>query len=167
LKFRVEVEDQSLILELQPNGTLSDFSLKGTTEISGSASVVNVRPGVYSILLEGRSFAVYLSRRNDGYEVWTEDQRTLVRVADVRSRRNKDRFDAHSGPVEVRSQMPGKVIELLVSVGSEVTGGQGLLVIEAMKMQNEVKSPKPGIVSQLKAVAGSTVVAGEILVVIE
>jgi biotin carboxyl carrier protein len=63
--------------------------------------------------------------------------------------------------------MPGKVVRVLVSVGDPVEPGQGLIVVEAMKMQNEMKSPKAGIVVEIKTKDGATVAAGEILVVIE
>ena len=69
--------------------------------------------------------------------------------------------------MEVRSQMPGKIIKVLATPGDAVTMGQGLLVIEAMKMQNEMKSPKDGVVGKIQASEGATVIAGEILVVIE
>ena len=63
--------------------------------------------------------------------------------------------------------MPGKVVRLLVAVGDQVTPGQGLIVVEAMKMQNEMKSPKTGTVVEIKTKDGATVSAGEILIVIE
>jgi biotin carboxyl carrier protein len=63
--------------------------------------------------------------------------------------------------------MPGKVVRVLVAPGDEVTAGQGLLVVEAMKMQNEMKSVRPGRVVSIGAVEGATVTAGEILATIE
>jgi biotin carboxyl carrier protein len=62
--------------------------------------------------------------------------------------------------------MPGKVVRVLVAVGDEVAAGQGLLVVEAMKMQNEMKAPRPGKVLSLSAAEGSTVTAGEVLATI-
>jgi biotin carboxyl carrier protein len=63
--------------------------------------------------------------------------------------------------------MPGKVIRLLVADGDTVAAGQGILVVEAMKMQNEIKSPKDGVVKNLKAEPGATVSAGQTLALIE
>ncbi len=63
--------------------------------------------------------------------------------------------------------MPGKVIKMLVKHGAAVTVGQGVIIVEAMKMQNEMKSPKDGIVLKIHAAEGSTVAAGETLLVIE
>jgi biotin carboxyl carrier protein len=63
--------------------------------------------------------------------------------------------------------MPGKVVRVLVEAGQAVEAGQGLIVVEAMKMQNELKSPKSGTVAELRAANGSTVNAGDVLVVVE
>ena len=71
------------------------------------------------------------------------------------------------GPVEVRAQMPGKIIQVLVAPGDIVEAGQGLVVVEAMKMQNEMKAPKGGRVARVHAREGATVTAGEPLAVVE
>jgi biotin carboxyl carrier protein len=63
--------------------------------------------------------------------------------------------------------MPGRVVRLLVEVGEEVEEGQGVVVIEAMKMQNELKSPKAGLVIRVGAAVGDTVGSGDVLVVVE
>ena len=63
--------------------------------------------------------------------------------------------------------MPGKVVRLLCAAGDQVTAGQGVAVVEAMKMQNEVQSPKAGQVLELRVREGQTVNAGEVLAVIE
>ena len=71
------------------------------------------------------------------------------------------------GQAQVKAPMPGKVVRVLVEAGQAVETGQGLVVVEAMKMQNELKSPKSGTVAELRAEAGSTVNAGDVLVVVE
>ena len=63
--------------------------------------------------------------------------------------------------------MPGRVIRVLVEAGQQVEAGQGLIVVEAMKMQNEMKAPRAGRVASVKAEAGAAVSAGDILMVIE
>jgi len=63
--------------------------------------------------------------------------------------------------------MPGKIVRILVAEGEEVRHGQGIIVVEAMKMQNEMKSPKDGVVKSIKVEDGVNVQAGELLVVIE
>jgi biotin carboxyl carrier protein len=72
-----------------------------------------------------------------------------------------------SGRAQVAASMPGKVVRVLVAEGAPVEAGDGLVVVEAMKMQNELKSPKSGTVIELRAEAGATVNAGDVLVVVE
>jgi acetyl/propionyl-CoA carboxylase alpha subunit len=68
---------------------------------------------------------------------------------------------------QVKAPMPGKVVRVLVEAGQAVEAGQGLVVVEAMKMQNELKSPRSGTIAELRAEPGSTVNAGDVLVVVE
>lgn len=72
-----------------------------------------------------------------------------------------------SGRAQVKASMPGKIVRVLVAEGAQVEAGDGLVVVEAMKMQNELKSPKSGTVVELRAEAGATVNAGDVLVVVE
>ena len=132
-------------------------------ELADGASIEEVEPGVYSILRAGRS---YIARVTDsgvvvdgyGFDVQIRDPRALVR-------RGNDAGGA--GRQSVKAPMPGKVVRVLVAVGDSVEAGQGLVVVEAMKMQNELKSPKTGKVAQLATEMGAAVAAGEVLVVVE
>jgi len=93
-----------------------------------------------------------------------------VEVADERERRLRGavgRAEARAGRREVSAPMPGKVVAVLVRVGEEVAAGQGVVVIEAMKMENELKAAAPGRVAEVRAVAGKAVNGGEVLVVLE
>jgi biotin carboxyl carrier protein len=83
----------------------------------------------------------------------------------MRDRRSKDP-SLGEGPLEIRSQMPGKVVKLLIEIGQTVEAGEGLMVVEAMKMQNEIRAPKSGVVSRIFHPEGATVAAGEVLLVI-
>jgi biotin carboxyl carrier protein len=74
---------------------------------------------------------------------------------------------AASGPTSVRSPMPGKVIKLLAAPGTQVKAGQGLLIVEAMKMENEIRAPRDGKVSEVSAKEGQTVEAQQVLAIIE
>jgi biotin carboxyl carrier protein len=167
LKFRVEVDGNTVELQLQRNGSGYNYSLADQESESGSASVLEVRPGVFSVLIGTRSFDVCLSKNGERTEAFVENARHWITVSDARDRRAGTKANTASGPVEVRSQMPGKIIKVLVGVGSAVTAGQGLLVVEAMKMQNEMKSPKDGVVAKIQVSEGATVNAGETLIVIE
>jgi biotin carboxyl carrier protein len=71
------------------------------------------------------------------------------------------------GIAQIKTAMPGKVVRILVEEGAEVLQGDGILIVEAMKMQNEMKSPKDGIVKEIKVAEGATVNAGDVLAIIE
>jgi biotin carboxyl carrier protein len=71
------------------------------------------------------------------------------------------------GIVEIKTAMPGKIVRILVAPGAEVASGDAVIVVEAMKMQNEMKSPKDGIIKEIKVEEAATVNAGDVLVIIE
>ena len=89
-----------------------------------------------------------------------------VEIIDSRAALRKAAQHAQTGAVELKSPMPGKIVRVQVKVGDEVTEGQGLVVVEAMKMENELKSPKAGKVTELHAVEGAAVESGAKLVVV-
>ena len=127
-----------------------------------------IAPGVLSLLIDGRQFRCVLDRDLDGDAVVVAGRRTPFSVADPRSLAAQSGTAAGSdGPRSVRAPMPVRVVRVLAAVGDEVEEHQGLVVIEAMKMQNELKSPKQGRVTRLAAEVGATVSAGDVLILIE
>lgn len=91
-----------------------------------------------------------------------------VELTDPKRLRGSGRDAEHGdGKAEIRTAMPGKVVRILVEKGAAIEKGDGVLVVEAMKMQNELKSPKAGTVKEIRVEEGSTVSAGDILAVIE
>jgi biotin carboxyl carrier protein len=131
------------------------------------ANIVKILPGVYSILLGGRSLEVSVEKNKDGLLLRVAGREFLLEIADPRSWRGRRSGNIElEGRQEVTAPMPGKVVNVLVANGQHVEAGQGLLVIEAMKMQNEIRSPKSGTVERLMANEGQTVSAGEILAVV-
>ena len=120
----------------------------------------------YSILTDGRSFEVSVEPRNDAYHVRHGATEQLVRLTDPgRTAREGDK--APGGPERLVSMMPGKVVRVLVSEGDAVRAGQGILVVEAMKMENEIAASKDGRVSSVAVAAGQSVEGGTLLAVIE
>ena len=126
-----------------------------------SADICRISPGLYSVLLGSLQFTVYVDETAEGVELWVGHQSQIVSLADPRDSPAASTRSGRSGPTEIRAQMPGRVIKLLVAAGDTVSAGQGLIVVEAMKMQNEVKSPRDGIVGGLHTEEGATVAAGE------
>jgi len=93
--------------------------------------------------------------------------RFAAEVRDPRSFRGRVRVADDHGPKKLLAPMPGRVVRVLVSQGAEVEAGTGVLVVEAMKMQNEVKSPKKGTVQKILAAEGAAVNAGDVLAIVE
>jgi biotin carboxyl carrier protein len=131
------------------------------------ASVLEVESGIYSILLNGISYEVKIVPGPAGFYVDLNGERSVVEVQDPRSVSRRGASGMRDGRQNICAPMPGRVVRVLVQEGSEVETGAGLVVVEAMKMQNEMKAPKSGRVLFVKAKEGETVAAGEVLVAIE
>jgi acetyl/propionyl-CoA carboxylase alpha subunit len=131
------------------------------------ADAVKISPDVYSILLDGRSLEVHVETLADGLLLHAGGREYRVEIVDPRSWRR-----SHGGKIDLQGRqqvsapMAGKIVRVLIAQGQHVESGQGLLVVEAMKMQNEIRSPKSGTVERLAAREGETVNAGEVLAVI-
>jgi biotin carboxyl carrier protein len=126
---------------------------------------VEISPGVFSVLLDGVSHEVRVAPAPDGsLTLHTGHHEFTAEIADPRAWRGRRHGHVEAeGRQQIIAPMPGKVVRLLVKAGDQVKAGQGLLVVEAMKMQNEVRSPKTGKVERLLAKEGQPVNAGEIL----
>ena len=168
MKLSVEFDGEMFSLEFKrQTGSPAEYVLSGASNHSGEASIVAIMPGAFSVLLGPKSFTVAVAQRESELEVWAGGRRHVVTLRDPRDRASQAGRASASGPIEMRALMPGKVVKLLVEQGAEVAAGQGVIIVEAMKMQNEMKSPKNGVVQKILATEGSTVAAGETLVVIE
>jgi len=124
---------------------------------------------VMSVLVGGKAYEVKRERSLQGeLHLVIGSARYAVDVQDPRSLRTRRAADgAEAGPQKLTAPMPGKIVRILVAVGDEVKAGQGIIVMEAMKMQNELKSPKDGKVQKILTSEGSTVNPGDTLAVIE
>ncbi|HEV2425902.1 MAG TPA: biotin/lipoyl-containing protein [Terriglobia bacterium] len=130
---------------------------------------VRVAPNCYSILLGSRSYDAHVTPAAGAvtqreYTVRVGSESFHVEIVDPRAWQGRGGLGGAHGPQEINAPMPGKVVKLLVAEGDEVGDGQGLLVIEAMKMQNELKSPRPGRVERIYAAEGAGVESGAPLV---
>lgn len=131
------------------------------------ADAVEVATGTYSILLGGRAFEVRVQPEGDALRVFAGGREFSAQVLDSRAwRGRRGGMLELEGRQQIAAPMPGKVVRLLVAQGAQVEAGQGLLVVEAMKMQNEIRSPMNGTVERLLVAEGQTVNAGEILAVV-
>ena len=133
------------------------------------ADVVEIEPGVYSLLIGGKSFYARVGRNGDSEEreVSLDGVHYDVTVRDPRRWAGGRARLAVVGPQNVAASMPGKVVRVLVAEGQAVESGQGLIVVEAMKMQNEIKCPKAGTIQRILAREGQPVNAGDVLLTVE
>ena len=132
-----------------------------------SADVETPEPGVYSVLLDGRSYDARVEETPAGLVVVIDGYRFEIEVRDPRRCSRKDAARGGEGMQTLAAPMPGKVVRVLVAPGDTVEAGQGVLVVEAMKMQNEMKAVRAGRILSISVKEGATVAAGEILAKIE
>lgn len=123
-----------------------------------------IGPDVVSILLNGKSYQI----RREGNQIFVGNHGYEVSVADPRSWRGRTAATAaETGPRKLTASMPGKVVRVLAREGDPLAQDQGVVVIEAMKMQNEIRSPKQGRLQKLLVHEGMNVNAGETLALVE
>lgn len=164
MKFQVAIGGKQRSVELRRTGDGWNCTVDGERR---AVDAVEVAPGVFSLLLDRQSFAVHIERVGDTYRVHTRGTDLVAAVEDPR--RWAGRGGGPLGPAgrqEIAAPMPGKVIRVLVGEQQEVEAGQGLVVVEAMKMQNEIPSPKKGVVEKVLVREGDTVDHGETLLVV-
>jgi biotin carboxyl carrier protein len=129
---------------------------------------VEIRPGTWSLLVEGRSLLVDVDRRAGGTALLVEGEELRLELADARRSRLAQAVGgaARAGARGelVRAPIAGKVVKLLVAAGDEVAAGQGVAVLEAMKMENEIRADRGGTVEAVHARPGQSVESGELLV---
>ena len=147
-----------------PESSMSKVTFDGETLLADREEIA---PGVYSILIDGRSYEAQVSKRageqegdSSPYVVTVGLRNYLVEIRDPRRWRRDGSGVRERGPQEIVAPMPGKIVKILVSEKQEVSREQGLLVIEAMKMQNEIRAPRAGRVARIYAREGSGVEAG-------
>ena len=148
--WRVSAEIGGRVYELEFRETEPDSYLffLNTNVHECRVTARTAAKGTFDVSIRGRSYPV-----------------TIVDPKRLRSGQNSDRH--HHGAAEIIALMPGKVVRVQLEVGATVEKGTGVVVVEAMKMQNEMKSPREGVVVSIKVKPGDTVNAGDVLAVIE
>jgi 3-methylcrotonyl-CoA carboxylase alpha subunit len=126
--------------------------------------------GLYSLIVDGKSYQLYVMPEGDGFRVGLGRYRFDLEVLTEREWRLQKvapRAAAHTGPLVIQAPMPGLVKAVHVAVGDAVSIGQRLLVLEAMKMENDITSPRDGTVAAINVQPGSVVEGGKPLISIE
>ncbi|MGE5323332.1 MAG: biotin/lipoyl-containing protein [Actinomycetota bacterium] len=163
--YEVKVADKTHRVELLKSADGWRCKLDG---MDLSLDAVSTQEGVLSILMDGKSYEVKQENTGGESNIVVRGVRFPAQVRDPRSLRSRRGADTGGeGPKKIVAPMPGKVVRILASVGASVEHGQGVIVIEAMKMQNELKAPKKGTVKKLNVTEGSAVEAGQPLAEVE
>jgi Acetyl/propionyl-CoA carboxylase, alpha subunit len=162
MKFLTELQGEKFEVELRVEGE-KVFAKVADREYELESS--EVESGVYLFKHDNRVYQIYIDSEGNAK---VNNHFFEIKVFDPKRLRGFDKsgFSAE-GTVEIKTAMPGKVVRVLVKEGDQVKSGDGVIVVEAMKMQNEMKSPKDGIVKEIRFSEGETVNAGEVLVVVE
>jgi len=164
MTYDVTIEGKNFRLELnRPNGRW-ECRLDGR-EIEIDA--VLARRDVLSVIIGGKAYEIKRERTSTDMHLWVGTVRYAAQLRDPRSLRSRASPDDGKGPRTLVAPMPGKVVRVLVKENAEVEAGQGVVVMEAMKMQNEIKSPKKGVVRKLVVAEGANVNSGDVLAVVE
>ena len=164
---KLQGQKEAVPVDVEPlGGTLYKLTLQDKTF---TVDALTLEHGAVSMLVDGTSYPVEFEEHGDEVGVLVREQVNRVDVADerrLRLRAGSTGFTAEGKQV-INAPMPGKVVKVLVKLGDEVKEGQGLVVVEAMKMENELKSPKAGKVVELLAKEGIAVENNARLVVVE
>ncbi|MGA2100383.1 MAG: biotin/lipoyl-containing protein [Candidatus Sulfotelmatobacter sp.] len=164
MTYEVAIDGKSYRLDLDQVEGRWQCQLDGR-EIEVDA--VLARPNVLSLRIGNKAYEVKCERVGSDLHIWVGSVRYAAEVRDPRSLRGRVRAIDEHGPKKLTAPMPGKVVRILVSQGTEIEAGAGVLVVEAMKMQNEVKSPKKGKVQKILVNEGAAVNAGDVLAIVE
>lgn len=163
--YDVNIEGKSYRLELGRSDGQWQCVLDGR-ELAIDA--VLARRDVLSLLVDGKAYEIKRERSASDLHLWVGSARYKAELRDPRSLRSRrDGAGDARGPRKLVAPMPGKVVRVLTPEKSEVEAGQGVVVVEAMKMQNELKSPKKGVVKKIVAAVGANVNAGDVLAIVE
>jgi biotin carboxyl carrier protein len=167
MKLQLEIEGRLRTVEMEAGDEPGRYRVVLDGE-PGEIEAALIRPGVLSLLIADRSYRVVFENGSEEPAVHLAGKRYVYRLDDPRSlKARRAHARGSDGPRAIKASMSGRVVRVLAQVGDTVEVNQGIVVIEAMKMQNELKSPKAGTVAELRVAPGGTVAAGDVLAVIE
>ncbi len=165
MKLQAKVGDQTHQLDITQDGDRIRARVDGREY---DLEALEVEPNVYLMRTDGMVREVFVARADNKYHASINGHDIEIDLIDPRKLRS---FGSGSGEAEgmaeVRTMMPGKVVRFVIKPGDPVEKGDGVIVVEAMKMQNELKAPKAGTLKEFRVSEGDTVGAGDVLAIIE
>ncbi|KAF0248124.1 MAG: biotin/lipoic acid binding domain-containing protein [bacterium] len=165
MKLELEIESKIFSVDWEQHNDTITATIDGT---SYELVIMSPNPNVYTLLLNNQVYelAIEPNPLTNTNQVKVASQVITTKIVDRRQRGHKIDKVA-SGTQPISAPMPGRIVQVLKNVGDEVKSGEGVIIVEAMKMQNELGSPKNGIVTAIKVKPGQNVVSGEVLAIIE
>ena len=168
MKLHAEIGDEKYQIEIKIEGTAVFADINSRKyQIEASEPEANV----FLLKNDGKLFEVFVSPPKDAKNptyVRVGSSEFEIKLIDPKRLRGSGGNHEHAeGLAEIRTAMPGKVVRILVEKGTPVEKGDGILIVEAMKMQNELKSPKKGVIKNITVEEGATVSAGDVLATVE
>lgn len=164
MRLEIELDGVAHIVEIPRTERTLQCTIDG---VDLTADCIEIAQGSYSILLEGLSFEASVEPFGEELRINIGGNEVKARVRDPRRwRRNHSAAAASEARQNVAAPMPGRVVRVLVASGEVVKAGEGIIVVEAMKMQNEVRSPKAGRIERLLVKEGQPVNAGDTIAVV-
>jgi biotin carboxyl carrier protein len=161
--YNVIIGGRNLRIALERDGEEWRLELDG---LQVQVDARPIRPGVISLIINGGAYEVKRDQLGNQERLWINNTAFIAEISDPRSLTAQRSRTATTTTAKLLASMPGKVLRVMVSAMDQVEIGQALLVLEAMKMQNEIKSPNKGIVKQL-ITEGTYVNAGDVLAIVE
>ena len=168
MKLQAEIDSKKYEVEINRDGRRVAATVDGRRY---ELDVSEPEPDVFLVKNENKVSEIFVSPKPNArntFVVELNGHETEIDIIDPKKLRGSGKVDEDAtGKAEIKTAMPGKVVRIIAPVGTTVQKGDGVIVVEAMKMQNEMKAPKDGVVTEIRAAEGSTVNAGDILAIIE
>lgn len=168
MKLIAELADEKHAVEITGDGDRLTADVGGRIyELEASQP----EPNIWLFKHENKIYQIFVSpneRTGEPYAVHVGSQNYEIKIYDPKRLRGSGAGDEQTaGASEIKTAMPGKLVRVLTEIGAEIKKGDGVLIVEAMKMQNEMKAPKDGVIKEIRFAEGATVNAGDVLAVIE
>ncbi|MGE5262416.1 MAG: acetyl-CoA carboxylase biotin carboxyl carrier protein subunit [Acidobacteriota bacterium] len=165
MKYTAIIDDKAYLIEVGPNNTVLIDGEPHTVDFRGIDGMT-----LYSLLMDNLSWEMLVERSGDEYRVLIDGELHVVNIQDERTRKlakGEAMVAAGAGEVQLKAPMPGLVRGVNVNVGDAVVSRQGVVILEAMKMENELRVPRAGVVKEIRAKPGDKVEQGQVLLVIK
>jgi biotin carboxyl carrier protein len=146
------------------------YHIKGDEDYEREAIIRKIDAARYSLIINNRSYIINYKREKDIYTITLNGKRFDIEVNDEKSKLWKEIVEKSSpgaGSGKLKAQMPGLVVKFLKNIGDNVNQGDGLVILEAMKMENIIKSEVAGIIKSIHVQPGTAVEKGQLLITIE